>query len=187
MRNSHFFSAAGVVLVMTFTTLTNCSLFAGVLGGAALATAFTTLTFRASNPPAETATAPTPSKDSQLSLDAALEAAATLLEKADILTKAAQEAAAEAAKAKANAEAKKVATEKAPGMLKSKVEKEAKEAQDAADYAQARAESLAKQAAAAVALEAASKVVDAVTESDAASKTVEVLTGSTASEPAAEE
>ena len=138
-----------------------------------LAMAFTILTACASNPPAETAAAPAPSQDSQSSLDAALKAATTLLERVDILTKAAQEAAAEAAKAKANAEAKTAAAEKAPGMLKSKAEKEAKDAQAIATVAQARAESLAKQAAAAVALDAATKVIDAVTES-------------TESEPAAE-
>jgi len=143
--------AAGLALAMTFTILTSC----------------------ASNPPAETAAAPASSQDSKQSLEAELKAAATPLERADILTRAAQDATAEAAKAKANAEAKAAAAEKAPGMLKSKAEKEAREAQTVAATAQAKAELLAKQAAEATALAAAAKVVDAVTES-------------TESEPAAE-
>jgi hypothetical protein len=128
-----------------------------------LAMSFTILTSCASNPPAETA--PASSQGSQQSLEAELKAAATPSEKAEILTRAAQDATAEAAKAKANAEAKTAAAEKAPGMLKSKAEKEAREAQAIAAAAQAKAELLAKQAAEATALAAAEKAVDAVTES----------------------
>jgi hypothetical protein len=107
-----------------------------------------------------TETTATSSQNSQQSLAAALEAATTLAEKADILAKAAADAVLEVAKTKAEAEAKAALAAKAPaGMLGEPVRKEANKAQTAAAAAEAKAKSLATQAAEAAKIAAVTEVI----------------------------
>jgi len=96
-----------------------------------------------------------PAQDSQQALNPTLEAASTPAEKADILAKAAEQAALDAAKARGEAEAKASAAEKAPSMLKAKANEEAAKAKVAADVAETKAKTLAAEAAAMAALAAA--------------------------------